>query len=102
MSTSDKLFYVRSDSNIIDAKDEVIQQGGKIVHIFGSAAFVARLSPMKPIFVSKSTSQLRNDMQIDPGTQLSIDAWYAIQNNVRDPGPAEGLAWDTPGYQKPH
>ena len=87
------------------AKAEVERLGGRIIHQFTPAAFVAEL----PAAVDLSTltaSSAQPTQPVDATTQLAVDAWTtataAKQERIEGaPSPTEGLPWDTPGFQPP-
>jgi hypothetical protein len=83
------------------ARSEVAHLGGRIIHQFSPAAFVAELpDAVDPQALSHSTAT--PVQALDAPTQLAVDAWLANESRKATPPPhTEGLPWDSPGYKPP-
>lgn len=92
-----QLRYVAADANLQIAIDEIITAGGRILHTFGSQAFVANV--LEPTIFRYS--RLQSYGNLSDGTQLMVNAWLANQNHQPTVSPTEGLPWNTAGYQAP-
>lgn len=92
------LRYTTDEEN---AKAEIEENGGRIIHQFSPTAFVAEVPDAVSKRVLKASSSQPHEA-LDAGTALAVEAWKDLQNDENPaPTPQEGLAWDADGYESP-
>jgi hypothetical protein len=99
---------LRFTQDLTAAKEEIAKFGGRLVHEFSPAAFVAELPDWAdPAKLTASTAV--PTQPLDQGTKLAVTAWSgnrqiagaAALRAAPPPSRTEGLPWDTPGYSQP-
>ncbi|WP_339283538.1 hypothetical protein [Paenibacillus sp. FSL R5-0486] len=98
---------LRYTNNEVEARTEVTNLGGRVVHQFSPTAFVAEL-PDAVDLNDLTISSADPTQPLDEITQLAVTAWTTTQQAAKSakftsaPSPTEGLAWDAPGFEPPH
>lgn len=89
-------------SDIEKAKQEISSLGGQVTQQFTDKVFIANL-PDAVDFSSISQSSLDQPDDLDPVSQLTVDAWRQTHDSESTPTAveSEGLSWDAEGYMPP-
>lgn len=97
--SQDVILYTK---NIKKAKDEIRDLGGRVTHQMTDNIIVAEL-PDKIDAITLKVSQADLPRKLDPISQISIDAWRAMQKKKKlaKPSKNEGKDWDSKGYEAP-
>ncbi|MBL8292978.1 MAG: hypothetical protein JNN08_14125 [Bryobacterales bacterium] len=92
---------LRFSQDEVSAHSEVTSLGGRVIHQFGSGAFVVELpDEILPAALGASTEEPGG--VLDESARLAVEAWRRREaEGARSPSATEGLGWDAPGYQSP-
>jgi hypothetical protein len=85
-----------------EATQEIVSLGGKVTQQLTNVVIVANLpNSVTPQSLTKSSTVAPSGL--DQVSRIAADAWMSLENKreSRAPSPAEGLPWDSPGYESP-
>jgi hypothetical protein len=77
------------------ALEEIAHAGGHVLHVLTPSVLVAEL----PMPVTLTTCTTVRPESLDPDSARVADAWTAARS--KQAATAEGIPWDSPGYEPP-